>query len=82
MNGSDVCRLSSTRELANDDKDIRGKALIMGGVSYDECDAKTQNDATAAPDRSASSILSALRLRPQPTEPTPIYPPRRQRLTP
>ena len=64
MNGSDVCRLSSTRELANDDKDIRGKALIMGGVSYDECDAKTQDDATAAPDRSASSILSALRLPP------------------
>ena len=64
MNGSDVCRLSSTRELADDDKDIRGKALIMGGVSYDECDAKTHNDATAAPDRSASSILSALRLPP------------------
>lgn len=64
MNGSDVCRLSSTRELANDDKDIRGKALIMGGVSYDECDAKTQDDATAAPDRSASSILSALHLPP------------------
>ena len=64
MNGSDVCRLSSTRELANDDKDIRGKALIMGGVSYDECDANTQDDATAAPDRSASSILSDLHLPP------------------
>lgn len=68
MNGSDICRLSSTRELASADKEIKGKALIMGGVSYDECDTKTTAAATATPDRSASNILSELHLPPAENE--------------
>lgn len=61
MNGSDICRLSSTREIALPDKKIGSKALVMGGLSYDECNTKNK---VAAPDRSASSLLSELRLPP------------------
>lgn len=61
MNGSDICRLSSTRELALPDKKIGSKALVMGGLSYDECNTKNK---VATPDRSASSLLSELRLPP------------------
>lgn len=57
-----VVRLSSTREIADGARAAHGGALVMGGLSYDYCDTPTAPD--ALPDRTASRVLSALRMPP------------------
>lgn len=64
MNSSDICRLSSTRELCQTYNNITGKALIMGGLSYDECNAAGGTPGSTPPDRSAGSLLNELCLPP------------------
>ena len=57
--GDRMCRLTSTRELLRTDKRSGQGALLVGGLSYDDCDA-TPYPTNASPDRTAATTLSRL----------------------
>lgn len=58
-----LMRLSSTRELCLSRPAPAPRALVMGGLSYDDCD-RSGHKPTAQPDRSASRVLASLGLPP------------------
>lgn len=61
--GDRMCRLTSTRELLRTDNRSGQGALLVGGLSYDDCDA-TPYPTNASPDRTAATTLSRLQLPP------------------
>ena len=60
---TELLRLSSTRELCFLRSEPTPRALVMGGLSYDDCDRRTRPSATP-PDRRASRVLASLSLPP------------------
>lgn len=60
---TELLRLSSTRELCFLRSEPTPRALVMGGLSYDDCDRRTRPSATP-PDRRASRVLASLGLPP------------------
>lgn len=60
---TELLRLSSTRELCFLRSEPTPRALVMGGLSYDDCDRCTRPSATP-PDRHASRVLASLSLPP------------------
>ena len=60
---TELLRLSSTRELCFLRSEPTPRALVMGGLSYDDCD-RSGHKPTAQPDRRASRVLASLGLPP------------------